>query len=279
VPGSGECLLEDPITADVRRIIEAGGGRVRPVPVDEQGMMTELLPASGRPRLIYLTPSHQFPLGVTMPIQRRLRLLEYARRRGAYILEDDYDSEFRYESPPLSAIQGLDPQRVVYIGTFSKTLCPSLRIGYVVFPPALVSRGRQAKWFADLHNASVDQLILARFIAGGHFARHVQVLKRAHRAQRQLLVGALREAFGEEVRILGHAAGLHLCARFPGVRFGPALLAELERSGARVYPVEEHAIRKGRYRDTVILGYGLLGREAIRRGVAALAAGLRKRKD
>ena len=137
-----------------------------------------------RPGFIYVTPSHQFPLGVTMPIQRRAGLLEYARARGAYVVEDDYDSEFRYDSPPISSIQGLDPERVVYIGTFSKTLCPALRIGYIVFPPELVNQGREVKWFTDLHNSSVEQIILARFMAGGHFVRHVHAMKKAHRALR-----------------------------------------------------------------------------------------------
>jgi GntR family transcriptional regulator/MocR family aminotransferase len=173
------CILEDPITSDIQRIAAGFGGNILPVPVDGQGMRVEALPEEVRPGFIYVTPSHQFPLGVTMPIQRRVRLLKYAQARGAFIVEDDYDSEFRYDSPPISSIQGLDPQRVVYIGTFSKTVCPSLRIGYIVFPPELVNRGREVKWFTDLHNSSVDQLILARFIAEGHFVRHVHAMKKA----------------------------------------------------------------------------------------------------
>ena len=132
---------------------------------------------------------------MTMPIQRRARLLPYARARGAFVVEDDYDSEFRYESPPISSIQGLDPRRVVYIGTFSKTLCPALRIGYIVFPPELVNRGREVKWFTDLHNSSVEQIVLARFIAGGHYLRHLHAMKKAHRALREVLVGALGKNF------------------------------------------------------------------------------------
>ncbi len=268
--GNKTCVLEDPVTIDIQHIISGFGGRVIPVPVDEQGLQTDALPTGRIPGFVYVTPSHQFPLGVTMPIQRRVGLLEYAQRSGAYIVEDDYDSEFRYESPPVSSIQGLDPQRVVYIGTFSKTLCPAMRIGYIVFPPDLVNRGRQVKWFIDLHNASVDQLILARFISEGYFLRHVSNMKKVHRQKRQVLVEAITACFSDTVTLLGASAGLHLCVRFPGIEFTPALLEELERRGLVVYPVEEHAIRKGRYRDTVILGFGMLEVERIQAGIKIL---------
>ena len=263
------------MTADIQSITRAFGGRILPVRVDEQGMDVEALPPRARPGFIYVTPSHQFPLGATMPIQSRARLLHYARSRGAYVVEDDYDSEFSYDSPPISSIQGLDPQRVVYIGTFSKTLCPSLRIGYIVFPPELVSRGREVKWFTDLHNSSVDQLILARFISEGHFVRHVHAMKKAHRALRQSLVESLEKHFGARAVVLGSAAGLHLCARFRGIRFTPALLSRIEAAGAKVYPVEEHAIRKGRWADTLILGYGMLTPQRINEGIRILRSSVR----
>jgi len=269
------CILEDPVTGDIQRIVKGFGGRIIPVAVDELGMEVDRLPARAQPGFIYVTPSHQFPLGVTMPIQRRARLLDYARARGACVVEDDYDSEFRYDSPPISSIQGLDPQRVVYVGTFSKTLCPALRIGYIVFPPDLVGKGREVKWFSDLHNSSVDQIILARFLAEGHFVRHVHAMKKAHRSLRQALVDSLDRHFGGGVQILGSAAGLHVCARFHRVRFTPALLARIEEAGARAYPVEDHAIRKGRWTDTLILGYGMLTPARIEEGVEALKSALR----
>ncbi|HUI70729.1 MAG TPA: PLP-dependent aminotransferase family protein [Spirochaetia bacterium] len=269
------CILEDPVTGDIQRITSGFGGRILPVAVDSQGLRVDRLPERARPAFIYVTPSHQFPLGVTMPIQRRARLLEYARGCDTYVLEDDYDSEFRYDSPPISSIQGLDPQRVIYVGTFSKTLCPALRIGYVVFPPELVRRGREVKWFTDLHNSSMEQLILARFLSGGHFVRHVHAMKKAHRALRQALVAALEKRFGAGVEVLGSAAGLHLCARFRGVRFTQALLSRIESAGAKVYPVEEHAIRKGKWADTLILGYGMLSPASIAEGVRILASYMR----
>jgi GntR family transcriptional regulator/MocR family aminotransferase len=270
-PPRSTCLLEDPLTSDIRRIIAEGGGRVAPVPVGPHGLEVEALPAHARPALVYVTPSHQFPTGATMPISSRVRLLEYARARDAYVVEDDYDSEFRYDAPPLASIQGLDPDRVVYIGTFSKTLCPALRLGYLIFPPTLVERGRRNKWFADLHNASPDQMVLARFIGEGHFARYVHTLKKVYRSRREALVEALERRCGGNVEVLGSPAGLHLCARFPGVRFGPALVREVAVEGAVVYPVEAHAITPGRFEDTLILGYGRLDERQIDTGIAALS--------
>ncbi len=270
------CVLEDPVTADIQRIVTVSGGRIIAVRVDGQGLDVEALPARARPGFIYVTPSHQFPLGVTMPIQRRARLLAWARARGAYVVEDDYDSEFRYDSPPISSIQGLDPRQVVYIGTFSKTLCPSLRIGYVVFPPELVNRGREAKWFTDLHNSSVEQIVLAHFIREGHFVRHLHRMKKAHHALRLALETALRKQFGDAVEIIGSSAGLHLCARFPGARFNAATLATIEKEGVKVYPVEEHAIRKGRWADTLVLGYGMLTPGRIGEGIAILRRCVKK---
>jgi GntR family transcriptional regulator/MocR family aminotransferase len=270
------CILEDPITVDIARIVEGFGGRVVPVPVDGQGMRTGALPKGCRPGFIYATPSHQFPLGGTLPIQRRVALLNYARACGAFVVEDDYDSEFRYDTSPIGAIQGLDPGRVVYIGTFSKTLCPSLRIGYIVLPPSLVNRGRELKWFSDLHSASVDQIILARFIEDGHYERCLHAMKKAYGARRKALVSGLEGRFGTDAQVLGSPAGIHLCARFPGIRFTPELVARMEGEGVLIYPVEEHAIRKGRHADTLIFGFGMLDGRRIEEGLDLLQKGLRR---
>jgi len=150
-------------------------------------------------------------------------------------------------------------------------LCPALRIGYIVFPPDLISRGREVKWFTDLHNSSVEQMILARFMAGGHFVRHVHSMKKAHHALRRALVDSLERHFGPRAEVLGSAAGLHLCARFRGVRFTAGLVSRIERAGAKVYPVEEHSIRKGRWEDTLILGYGMQSPRRLAEGIRVLA--------
>ncbi len=271
-----DVVLEDPITRDIQLIIKGEGGVIQPVEVDDAGLMTDRLPEGVSPSFIYVTPSHQFPLGGTMPIQRRVALLEYAERTGAWVIEDDYDSEFRFDGPPLNSLQSLAPERVVYIGTFSKTLCPALRSGYLVLPTALIARGRNEKWRRDLHNETTGQLALAEFIRQGRYQRHTAGMRRLYGLKRRALENALRQAFGDQVHILGSAAGLHLAARFHGAVFDGALLAELEVAGVRVYPAEMHAVRPGRLLDTVIMGYGNLDEMVIRNGVDILRKTLEK---
>jgi GntR family transcriptional regulator/MocR family aminotransferase len=264
------CLLEDPAASDSQRILNDLGARIEPVPVDEQGLVTDELPAVAQPALIFVSPSHQYPLGVTMPLARRARLLEFARRAGAYVVENDHDGVFRYDSPPIGSIQGMDPARVVHIGSFSTTLFPSLRIGYAVLPPELVLLGREGKWLADVHAPVIDQLILARFMEEGSFDRYRRSMSRRYGRTRELLVDALARNFGAGVQVLGNAAGLHLCARFPGIKFTFKILNRISLAGVGVYPVEEHALRKGRWEDALVLGYGMLDARSINVGIAIL---------
>ena len=264
------CIVEDPGSTDSRQILAAMGGRIIAVPADEQGLVTGELPQRARPALIHVTPSHQFPLGGTMPVQRRVRLLGYARRHSAFVVEEDYDGDFRYDSPPVSAIQGLLPSRVIYVGTFSMTLFPSLRVGFIVAPPALIEVIRTAKRHADFHTAALTQLILARLIKEGYFTRHLASMEKNYRRSRALLLDALHRHFGEDARVLGAASGLHICVRFPGIRFTPTLLNRIDLAGVGVYPVEDHAIRKGHWEDAVILGFGMLDDRRINTGIAIL---------
>lgn len=264
------CIMEDPGSADSRQILAGMGGRIIPVPADEQGLATDELPQRARPSFIHVTPSHQFPLGGTMPVQRRVQLLSYARRHSAYVVEEDCDGDFRYDSPPVSAIQGLFPPRVIYIGTFSMTLFPSLRAGFIVAPPPLIEEMRNAKRRADFHTAALEQLVLARFIKEGYFTRHLSAMEKNYGKSRALLLDALHRHFGEEARILGTASGLHICVRFPGIRFTPTLLNRIDLAGVGVYPVEDHAVKKGRWEDTLILGFGMLDDRRINTGIAIL---------
>ncbi len=269
-----DAVLEDPITRDIQLIVQSHGGLIHPVPVDSDGMQTAQLPDSRSPAFpafIYVTPSHQFPIGGTLPIQRRIELLNYAEKTGAYIIEDDYDSEFRFDGPPLSSLHGLHPERVVYIGTFSKTLCPAIRIGYLVLPAPLISLGRSRKWQSDLHNEVTSQLTLARFIAEGAYLRHVGRMRKHYHERRKGVVRALAVHFGDRAEVMGSAAGLHLVARFPGRQFAESFFAETVAAGARFYPVETHAIVPGRHLDKLLIGYGNLEREAIASGIAILA--------
>jgi GntR family transcriptional regulator/MocR family aminotransferase len=188
------------------------------------------------------------------------------------VIEDDYDSEFRFDGPPLSSLHGLHPDRVVYIGTFSKTLCPAIRIGYLVLPPLLINLGRSRKWQSDLHNEVVSQMALAHFIDRGHYLRHVRRMRRHYWEKRKAVVRALREICGDRVAILGSAAGLHLVATFAGYRFTPAFFQETEAKGARFYPVAIHAAHPEAHQDKLLLGYGNLGFKEIAQGTALLGS-------
>jgi GntR family transcriptional regulator / MocR family aminotransferase len=265
-----DVILEDPITRDIQLIIKSHGAELHPVPVDNEGMRTSELPKQISPAFIYVTPSHQFPIGGTMPIQRRIELLRYAEKSGAFLIEDDYDSEFRFDGPPLSSLHGLNPDRVVYIGTFSKTLCPALRIGYLILPQPLISLGRNRKWQSDLHNEVTSQLALARFLRLGHYGRHVSKMRRHYQQRRNDMIIALTENFGSQVEILGSATGLHLVARFPGCEFTRDFFTTMEDRGVRFYPVFTHAFHPQRHRQELLLGYGNLSAEEIYTGLAVL---------
>lgn len=268
-PGS-KVIIEDPITQEIHTIFGHPGVQLLPISVDDDGMQTELIDPSERLTMIYVTPSHQFPTGGILPIRRRLDLIRMARASECYIVEDDYDSEFRFEGPPVSSLQGLEPDRVIYIGTFSKLLLPSLRLGYMILPPPLIEQGRKLKRLFDHHVPSLDQLVMAQFIKNGHLERHITVMKKLYRARRNTLVQALTASFGDQVTIRGHTTGLHLVAAFRGINFTDALVASILERGVRVYPVEDHALCKGNRSNELILGYSNVRDEQIFEGIVKL---------
>jgi len=215
-PGDA-AAVEDPGYFGAQRALRAAGARLVPVPVDADGID----PGEGDAnlagaRLAYVTPSHQFPLGATMGLARRLRLLDWARRTGGWIVEDDYDGEFRYAGRPLPALQGLDAAgRVVYLGTFSKVLFPGLRLGYLVVPPGLADAFAAARASADVASPPLEQAALADFVGEGHFARHVRRMRLRYAERQRLLVRALDRHLGGEVEAREGEAGLHLIAWLP----------------------------------------------------------------
>ena len=265
-PG-GEILIEDPVTYEVQVIFSAAGAILYPIPVDAHGMQTDHLPREKRPGFVFVTPSHQFPLGGILPVQRRIQLMQFARTSGCYIVEDDYDSEFRYSGTPVRSLQELEPDRVIYVGTLSKSLSPALRLGYAVLPPPLVEQYRRLKRLTDLHSPMLEQLILARFIEEGHLERHIMKMKRIYRKRREALIAALTANFPGYIQIYGDATGLHLIAEFHGKAFTEQTEVDLEDAGVRLYPVELHAMHKGNHLSKAILGYGNLAQEEIEEGV------------
>lgn len=211
-------VVEDPGYGMARLCMQAAGATCLPVPVDAQGLRTEALP-QGRPvRLAHVTPSHQFPLGGVLPVGRRRALLQWARQHGSWILEDDYDGEFRYGLRPVDALQALDADApVLYIGTFSKALSPQLRLGYLVLPPPLVEVFGRAKRLADRSAPVLDQQVLAALIDDGSYERHVRRLRRAHERRRAALLAAIERHLPAGAQVAGAAAGLHVVLWLPGV--------------------------------------------------------------
>lgn len=270
-------VIEEPCYLMARRVFEAARARLHTVAVDEHGMVTQALPR-GRAQLVYVTPSHQFPLGGVMPIGRRRELLAWAQARNTWILEDDYDGEFRYGMPPVDTLQSLDAcEKVIYVGTFSKTLSPQLRLGYLVLPTALVPAFRQAKQITDRHAQSVDQRALATLIRSGLYERHVRRMRRANERRRRALIDAIEQHLGSRAQVEGAASGLHLVLWLPGipVQDEPVLVEQARACGVGVWPVSPlyaagRALRARRCAG-LVMGYASLEPAQITAGIERLA--------
>jgi GntR family transcriptional regulator / MocR family aminotransferase len=264
-------VVEEPHYPGVTIPFEAAGARLARVPVDGDGLQTSRLPA--RARVAYVTPCHQFPTGVIMPLERRLALLAWAARAGAWVIEDDYVSEFRYEGRPLEALQSLDRDgRVIYVGTFSKTLFPALRIGYLVLPASIVPAFVAAKWATDRFSATLAQEALADFITSGQFERYLRRAGNRNAARRRALIGALRQHFGDRVEIAGENTGVHLVVWLNDVppRDLPAVIARARAAGVGLYPVAPfHASPPPR--AGLLFGYASLTEADIRAGIRRMA--------
>jgi GntR family transcriptional regulator / MocR family aminotransferase len=261
--------VEDPVTDEMRTIFSYAGASLCPIPVDDKGINPDGLSQENPPAFIFVLPSHQFPMGVTLTIQRRIQLIEYAREHNCYIVEDDYDSEFTYEGTPVHSVQGLDPGKVIYVGTFSKILSPGLRIGYVVLPKELIEPFKKMKWYTDRHHASLEQLILTKFMKEGHFDRHIRKMKRIYKQRREALVESLKSQFPECV-ILGQAAGMHLVVEIPRVSIHQPLIEWIQNYGVQVYSVNHYSLVKNVHVNKMVLGYGSLPLEKIEEGVRRL---------
>ena len=249
--------IEEPGYELMRHALMLAGCQLIPVPVDSEGMdVAAGIERCDKAGAAYVTPSHQYPLGVTMSGSRRLQLLDWAHRAGAWILEDDYDSEYRYESMPIASLQGLDRgSRVIYIGTFSKTLFPSLRMGYVVVPSDLVDRFAAVRRVIDLCPPHLYQTVLTEFIGEGHYARHIRKTRLVYSERRSALVDALRREFGSQLEILGQEAGMHLVVTLPPGLDDQEISARATKEHLSLWPLSKSYLGED-IRQGFILGFG-----------------------
>jgi GntR family transcriptional regulator/MocR family aminotransferase len=272
--------MEEPGYRLAQQVVKLAGCRVVPVPVDHEGMdVAAGIAECAKARAAFVTPSHQFPLGATMSVSRRLQLLTWAQRADAWIVEDDYDSEYRYKEMPIASLQGLDRNaRVIYIGTFSKTLFPALRVGYLVIPPDLVERFVAVRHAMDIYPAQLSQAVLRDFIAEGHFARYVRRTRMLYSERRRALVEALSGEFGHRMEVLGSEAGTHLVA-IPGQEVDDRkFVVRAAAEGLWMWPLSPSYLGKKR-RHGFVLGYGSAPSRTLPKAVRHLARLLHQKKN
>ncbi len=271
-PGA-TAAVEEPGYPRARAALRAAGARVESVPVDDEGIVVDAL--SPHTRIVYVTPPHQFPLGHVMSLQRRQQLLAFCAAHGTAIIEDDYDSEFRFDGRPLETLQSIDTHgRVIYVGSFSKTLSPSLRIGFIAAPPSLVPALCAAKRIADSHGPPELQLALAELIEDGLIARHIRRIHRVYRERRDRLVNALARELGHDLELLPASAGLHVSALLARRADASAIAAAARRADVVVEPLSSYYESRGR--PGLVLGYGLIPATKIDDGIRRLAAAIRR---
>ncbi|WP_041672057.1 PLP-dependent aminotransferase family protein [Rhizobium leguminosarum] len=265
-------LIEEPSYAMARNVFVTLGAQTTPVPCDDDGLNTDRLPEPFGHALAFVTPSHQFPLGGVLSFGRRRQLVEWAEAADAHIIEDDYDGEYRYDVRPIPPLylSGLD--RVIYIGTVSKTLSPTLRLGYLVLPDALVEPFVRCKQISDRHGATFEQEALASLIDSGAYERHVRKMRRLNSSRRTAFLDAMRQTFGEKVEIVGTSAGLHVVVWFKGFDRSEEqrLAATAQSAGIGIYPISRLYTRDTERRAGFVFGYASIDVRRIQGGVKLL---------
>jgi GntR family transcriptional regulator / MocR family aminotransferase len=261
--------VEDPSYQGTTEVLRAAAARLLPVPVDEQGLDPARVPANAR--IVFVTPSHQFPTGTVLPLTRRLALLEWAKRRDAIVVEDDYDGEFRYEGQMLESLQGLDrDSRVIYVGTFSRTVYSALRMGYLVVPKSLVPAFSAAKWLCDRHTPSLEQRTLGEFISSGMYERHLRRVRRRNASRREALLDSIGKYLRDRVEVTGAAAGAHLVL-WPTRRVAEdTLIAAAASRGVGVYVISPYYLKRPP-RSGILLGYSRMTESDIQEGIRRLS--------
>jgi GntR family transcriptional regulator / MocR family aminotransferase len=270
--------VEEPGYPGARQAFLSAGAQLVPIRVDRDGInVAEITRRDRHARAAYVTPSHQYPMGMAMSAARRMLLLNWAVRSGAWIIEDDYDSEYRFGSRPIASLQGLDTDgRVIYIGTFSKVLFPALRLGYVVVPRDLVAAFSAARDAADIFSSILYQMVLTDFIREGHFARHIRRMRMLYMERRRALVKALRLHMGDLLEVMGAEAGLHLVALLPRGINDVVVSRNAARKNISAIPLSSCYLRPPT-RGGLILGYGGTNVRQIEDGAAELRKAVPRR--
>ena len=272
---SDTVLMEDPGYFGVRGVFIRAGARIAPVPVDQQGIRVDVVKRNDdHARMVYVTPSHQFPLGMTLPLARRLELLEWARAAEAWIIEDDCDGEYRYAGRPIGSLQGLDSEnRVIYTGTFSKVLFPSLRIGYLVVPPDLVDAFIAGRIMIDLQPATIPQAALADFIEEGHFTRHLRRMRKLYGSRQSFLLEVARAELSGLLEIQQSEAGMHLIGWLPPEVNDTDAARAASKNNVQALPLSAFSLKRSTV-GALILGYTAFNEREIRAGVGRLKTAL-----
>lgn len=266
-----QVLVETPGYAGAFELFRTFGAKLVALPVDRAGFPAEQIPEDSQARLAFVTPTNQFPKGGTMPLSRRLALLQWARQANALILEDDYDGELRYSGQPLAALQGLDDDgRVVYLGSFSKVLFPALRLGYVVLPISLLRPFVQAMQLVDRGAPTLTQAAVADFIVEGHFERHLRRLRKEYGGRRQVLVQTLERLLPGVLQYSAEEAGLHVMLYLPDNTDEEEIVHKAAQAGVGVHPGSPYHLERPA-RPSILLGFSGLRKEEIEEGVMRLA--------
>lgn len=261
--------LENPSHPAIRTVINDRNYPLCFMPADRQGADESWI----RERdlsAVYLTPSHQFPLGGILPAVRRASFIRLAAEKDYYIIEDDYDSEYRYCGSPVTPLYSLDPSRVIYVGTFSKTLFPALRIGFAVLPKELQKKWRHYRNYLDVQNPILEQAALAEFLRSRKMDHHIRQMRRVYAKKRETLLQSAKEAFGSQIRAWGDESGLHVALEFSEMKFGKDFVSDCRSNGIQIQTVSQYCSDENSHADKLLLGYGHLNEKEIHEGIAAL---------
>ncbi len=264
-------LIENPCYTGARQVFESFEAELIPVPVDENGLNLAALKEKQKARIVAVTPSHQFPLGVTMSVARRLQILEWAKRNEGWIVEDDYDSEFRYEDHPLASLQGLDRDgRVLYIGTFNKMIFPALRLGCLVVPPDLAETLTAARALSGSRASTIEQATLAEFINEGHLTRHIRRMRNLYQRRQEILIAEVEKHLAGRLEVKKSVSGMHVIGWLPKGADDQEISEKAATLGLKVSAVSAYSLTKIE-RGGLILGYTAVDEAQIKKGVRQLA--------